>query len=72
MHALVIIFKCDRMIISWFSAYSEGGKEKFEDSIATIRHSLEFLDQRSVESSGDLLAEDVRDQIMGMIFFGGS
>lgn len=40
--ALAIIMKCDCMIISWFSPDTEGGREKFKDSITTIRRSLEF------------------------------
>lgn len=44
--AVDIILKCDRMILSWFSTVGEGSREKFEDSIHTIRHSLEFLGQR--------------------------
>lgn len=51
-----IILKCDCMILSWFSAIAEGSKEKCEDSISTIKRSLEFLGYCSEAISGDLPA----------------
>lgn len=63
--AFAIILKSNRMILSWFSAVTEGSREKFDDSITTIRHSLEFLSQSSGVVSGDLIAEEAFHQILG-------
>lgn len=44
---------------------AEGFQVKFEDSISTIRRSLEFLGQRSEEFSGTTMAKEAQDQIQG-------
>lgn len=53
------------MILSWFSAAVEGFRVKFDDSISTIRRSMEFFGQHSEEINSDTRAEEAQDQFMG-------
>lgn len=65
LHALAIILKIDLMILSWFSAAVEGFRVKFDDSISTIRRSMEFFGQHLEEINSDTRAEEAQDQFMG-------
>lgn len=58
------ILKIDHRLISWFSTVVEGAKAKMEDSISSIRRSLEFLGPR-VEEIGDAPpSEEALDHII--------
>lgn len=46
------------MLLSWFSNCAEGVKEKFGDSMKTIRLSLEFFEPRIDATSGDPSVEE--------------
>lgn len=48
--AHTIILKINRMLLSWFAAADEGTQEKFEDLVAIIRRSLDFLNPRGEEA----------------------
>lgn len=41
LHAHVIIFKIDRILLSWFSSVTKESQAKLEDSMAIIQNSLE-------------------------------
>lgn len=62
-HALIL--KVDHLLLSWFLASAEGPKKKLEDPIASIRHSLEFLDPRVEDASGTSTSEDGQMQQVG-------
>lgn len=59
-HALFL--KINHMLQSWFDALTDGAKAKLEESMAPVRHSLEFLG-----SCGDMtgMAEEAHDLFMG-------
>lgn len=44
LHVHALIVKIDQMLLSWFSSCVEGDKRKLDDSMKTIRRSLEFWD----------------------------
>lgn len=62
-HAIIV--KINHMLLSWFSAASEGTKKKLADPISTIRRSLEFLGSRSLESSDVHGGAEIQDHGMG-------
>lgn len=67
--AFHVVLKVDRMLLFWFSAVSDGAKQKMEGSMALICRSLDFLGSRA-ESSGEVpLPEKDFDLIVGYFFF---
>lgn len=44
-HAIMV--KTDHMLLSWFSVAADGLRVKLDDTITSIRRSLEFLGPRS-------------------------
>jgi len=49
-HALIL--KIGHLLLSWFSTSAEGPKKKVEDSMVTIRCSLDFLSPLVDEPGG--------------------
>lgn len=56
-----IIMKIDRMLLHWFSTVSNSGQLKLADSMARIRHSLEFLGPHAEESQMSSALEELQE-----------
>ncbi|XP_039119177.1 uncharacterized protein LOC120255416 [Dioscorea cayenensis subsp. rotundata] len=53
-----IVLYINRMLLLWFDALADLVKVKIEDTIASVRRSLEFVGQRSLQELGDTAAEE--------------
>lgn len=57
--------KINRILLSWFSAASDGVKEKIEGSMLIVQWSLEFTNALVEETGGEPSSEEVADHGAG-------
>lgn len=53
-----IVLSINRMLLLWFNSLADSVKEMIEDTITTVRRSLEFIGPRSLQDMGDPSAEE--------------
>ena len=60
-----IIMKIDHMLLLWLSALPVRKRAKFEDSISSIRRSLEFIGSRTETAGASDAGEEISTQSTG-------
>ena len=60
-----IIMKIDHMLLLWLSAVPVRKRAKFEDSISSIRRSLEFIGSRTETAGASDAGEEISTQSTG-------